>query len=145
LGAFTSALPSWQDTGSQQSQPDYKLGLTTLLASMVLGTLAEPESQTRIKRECTAADEPTPPGSVEKSGVTAVEAAVFDKQKRIEDNETLKRALHLAETGLYQSCRDIERELMREQYPRISEVLDAAMRKRIDKICFARRTPRRQF
>ena len=62
---------------------------------------------------------------------------MFDKEKRIEDNETLKRALHLAETGLYQSCRDIERELARQQYPRISEVLDPAMRKRIDKICFS--------
>jgi len=73
------------------------------------------------------------------------EAAVFDKEKRIEDNETLKRALHLAETGLYQSCRDIERALVRERHPRISEVLDNAMRKRIDKICSARRTPRRQY
>jgi hypothetical protein len=68
------------------------------------------------------------------------EAAVFDKEKRIEDNETLKRALHLAETGLYLSCRDIERELARQQYPRVSQVLDPAMRKRIDKICSARRT-----
>ena len=69
---------------------------------------------------------------------------MFDKEKRIEDNETLKRALHFAETGLYQSCRDIERALVREQHPRISQVLDHAMRKRIDKICADRRTPQRQ-
>ena len=70
---------------------------------------------------------------------------MFDKEKRIKDNETLKRALHLAETGLYQSCRDIERELVREGHLRIAEVIDNAMRKRIDKICFARRTPRWQY
>lgn len=69
---------------------------------------------------------------------------MFDKEKRIEDNETLKRALHLAETGLYQSCRDVERELVRERHPRVADVLDKAMRKRIDKICFDRRTPRRR-
>jgi hypothetical protein len=41
--------------------------------------------------------------------------AVFDRDKRIEDNETLRRAFHLAESGLYLSWRDIERQLIREK------------------------------
>jgi len=68
---------------------------------------------------------------------------VFDREKRLQDNETLKRALHLAETGLYQSCRDIERQLARERRPRISELLDQSTRKRIDKICYGRLAGRR--
>lgn len=43
--------------------------------------------------------------------------AVFDRDKRIEGNETLKRAFHLAESGLYLGWRDIERQLIREQRP----------------------------
>ena len=60
---------------------------------------------------------------------------MFDRDKRIEDNETLKRAFHLAESGLYLGWRDIERQLIREQWPRVAELFDGLTRKRIDKIC----------
>ena len=60
---------------------------------------------------------------------------MFERDKRIEDNETLKRAFHLAATGLYLSGRDIERQLIREQRPRVAELFDSLTRKRIDKIC----------
>jgi hypothetical protein len=60
---------------------------------------------------------------------------MFDRDKRIEDNETLKRAFHLAQTGLYLSWPDIERQLIREQRPRVAELFDSVTRKRIDKIC----------
>jgi hypothetical protein len=60
---------------------------------------------------------------------------VFDREKRIEDNETLKRAFHLAESGLYLGWRDIERQLIREQRPRVAELFDSLTRKRIDKLC----------
>ncbi len=61
--------------------------------------------------------------------------AVFDREKRIEDNETLRRAFHLAESGLYLSWRDIERQLIREKRPRVAELFDSLTRKRIDRIC----------
>ena len=63
---------------------------------------------------------------------------------RFEDNETLKRALHLAGTGRYRAATDVAKKLIDEKRPRVKELLaDEFMWDRVEALCLETRPRRR--